>query len=80
MPLGIGPMELVIILVIVVLIFGAGKLPELGSALGRGMKEFKSAQKEITDIKESITLDPLAEPKPKPKAEQVETAGKVDKA
>jgi sec-independent protein translocase protein TatA len=36
-------MELVIILVIALMIFGAGKLPEVGSALGKGIKEFKKA-------------------------------------
>ena len=40
---GIGMTELIIILVIVLVIFGAGKLPEVGSALGRGIKNFKSA-------------------------------------
>ncbi len=35
--------ELLIILVIVVLIFGAGKLPQLGDALGRGIRNFKKA-------------------------------------
>jgi sec-independent protein translocase protein TatA len=41
---GIGPVggfELIIILVIVVLIFGVGKLPEVGGAVGRGIREFK---------------------------------------
>jgi len=57
----LGPLELAIILVIVVLIFGAGKLPELGSALGRTLKEFKSATREVDEIKEdvkqSVSLD-----------------------
>jgi sec-independent protein translocase protein TatA len=38
----VGPFELVIILVIVVLIFGVGKLPEVGGALGKGIREFKT--------------------------------------
>ena len=38
----LGWQELVIVLVIVVIIFGAGKLPEIGGALGKGIKEFKS--------------------------------------
>lgn len=42
----IGPMELVIILVIVLLIFGAGKLPQIGSALGKSMREFRKAKEE----------------------------------
>ncbi len=40
---GIGVPELLIILVIVVIIFGVGKLPEIGSALGKGIKGFKKA-------------------------------------
>ena len=40
-----GPWELVIILVIVIAIFGAGKLGSLGGALGRGVKDFRSAVK-----------------------------------
>ena len=59
----IGPTELIIILVIVVIIFGAGKLPEIGGALGKGMKEFKAATKELEGAKkdlESVT-DPLKE-------------------
>ncbi|MDI6797534.1 MAG: twin-arginine translocase TatA/TatE family subunit [Desulfatibacillaceae bacterium] len=40
---GLGMTELIIILVIVLIIFGAGKLPEIGSGLGRGIKNFKEA-------------------------------------
>lgn len=43
--MGLGPLglpELIVILVIVVLIFGVGKLPEVGGALGKGIREFKS--------------------------------------
>lgn len=39
----IGPMELIIILAILLLIFGAGKLAGVGSALGKGIREFKKA-------------------------------------
>jgi sec-independent protein translocase protein TatA len=41
--MGLGWPELVIILFIVVIIFGAGKLPEIGGAVGRGIKEFRTA-------------------------------------
>ncbi|HLA48168.1 MAG: preprotein translocase subunit TatA [Nitrospinae bacterium RIFCSPLOWO2_02_FULL_39_110] len=44
---GIGMPELIVILVIVLIIFGAGKLPEIGAGLGRGIKNFKKASKEI---------------------------------
>ena len=40
----IGPTELVIILFIILIIFGAGRLPEIGSALGRGIREFRKGQ------------------------------------
>ncbi|MDD5224597.1 MAG: twin-arginine translocase TatA/TatE family subunit [bacterium] len=42
----IGPTELIIILVIVLIIFGAGKLPDVGTAIGKGIRNFKKATKE----------------------------------
>ena len=47
---GVGPTELIIILFIVLVIFGAGKLPEIGGALGKGIKNFKKATKEPDEI------------------------------
>ena len=43
---GLGPWELIIILLIVVVIFGAGRLSEIGGALGRGIREFRTATKD----------------------------------
>ena len=48
---GIGMSELIIILVIVLVIFGAGKLPEVGSALGKGIKNFRDATKKEDESK-----------------------------
>jgi len=42
----IGPTELIIILVIVLIIFGAGKLPDVGTAIGKGIRNFKKATKD----------------------------------
>ncbi|NOZ27700.1 MAG: twin-arginine translocase TatA/TatE family subunit [Chloroflexi bacterium] len=42
----LGPMELIIILLIVLFIFGAGRLPELGGAIGRGIRDFRKALNE----------------------------------
>ena len=49
-----GPLELVIILVIALLILGPGKLPDVGAALGKSIKEFRKAS---SDIQESVTVD-----------------------
>lgn len=43
---GIGTQEMVIILILVLVIFGAGKLPEVGGALGRSLRSFKDGMKE----------------------------------
>lgn len=47
---GLGWIELIIILVIVLVIFGAGKLPEIGSGLGKGIRNFKKATKAEDEI------------------------------
>jgi len=44
---GIGIQELLVILLICLLIFGAAKLPEIGRALGKTIKEFKKSMKDI---------------------------------
>jgi sec-independent protein translocase protein TatA len=58
---GIGIPELIIILVIILLIFGAGKLPELGNSLGKAIKGFKTAvdssEKEHDDTVEVKKVD-----------------------
>jgi sec-independent protein translocase protein TatA len=43
---GIGMPELIIILVIILIIFGAGKLPEIGSGIGKAIKNFRGASEE----------------------------------
>lgn len=45
----IGPQELIIVLVVVVLMFGGTKIPELMKGLGKGIKEFKNASKSEDD-------------------------------
>ena len=50
----LGPPELIIILVIILVVFGAGKLPEIGGALGKGVREFKNATKEIEGAKDDV--------------------------
>jgi sec-independent protein translocase protein TatA len=55
---GIGIPELVIILIIILIIFGTGKLPEIGGALGKGIRNFKKATKESP---EEIDVTPKGE-------------------
>ena len=51
----IGIPELLIILVVVLLVFGANRLPEMGSAMGKGIREFKRGIKDVTkSIDESV--------------------------
>ena len=57
---GIGPLELVLILVIVLIVFGAGKLPQIGDALGRSIKNFKRAQQGLDEIDVHPETDALA--------------------
>jgi sec-independent protein translocase protein TatA len=40
-PFGLGPVELILILAIVVIVFGVGRLPEVGGAIGRSIREFR---------------------------------------
>ncbi|MET0491044.1 MAG: twin-arginine translocase TatA/TatE family subunit [Acidimicrobiales bacterium] len=49
-----GPLELVIILVIALLILGPGKLPDVGAALGKSIREFRKAS---TDVQDAVKLD-----------------------
>ena len=71
---GIGMPELVIILVIILVIFGAGKLPEIGAGLGKGIKGFKKAvnnedEIDITPPKEEVSADTKTDTKPDTKSE-----------
>ena len=60
MPFGIGWQELLIVLVIVLVIFGASRVPEIGRAMGKGIREFRTA----------VTGDQDEETKDEPKAEE----------
>jgi sec-independent protein translocase protein TatA len=46
MPLNLGPVDIILILVIILVIFGAGRLPQAGTALGKTMKAFRTGKAE----------------------------------
>jgi sec-independent protein translocase protein TatA len=69
MPFGIGPVELIIVLVIALIVLGPGKLPDVGAALGKSIREFRKA---ASDVQEATTLEPAPRPAP-PAAEQPPT-------
>lgn len=52
---GLGVPELVLILIIGLVVFGPGKLPQIGNALGKSMHEFKDAVSGIDDVKKTVT-------------------------
>jgi sec-independent protein translocase protein TatA len=58
MPLGIHPGFLIVVLILVLIVFGPGKLPELGSAVGKAMREFRKA---TTDLQDEIKHSPSSE-------------------
>jgi sec-independent protein translocase protein TatA len=57
MPFNIGPFELLLVLILALLILGPGKLPEVGNALGRTIREFRKAS---TDVNETLTVEPAS--------------------
>ena len=59
MPFNIGPLELIVVLIIALIVIGPGKLPDVGSALGKSIREFRKAS---TDVKEATSLEPVKAP------------------
>jgi sec-independent protein translocase protein TatA len=58
---GLSPLHLILVLVIALLVLGPGKLPEVGAALGKSIREFRRA---TSDIQESVRLGALPAPVP----------------
>ena len=51
----IGPAELILIVILVLLLFGGKKIPELMKGLGQGLKEFKNATNEVENTKKEVS-------------------------
>jgi sec-independent protein translocase protein TatA len=56
-----GPLELIIVLVIALIVLGPGKLPDVGAALGKGIREFRKAS---SDLNDAARADPAPTPPP----------------
>jgi sec-independent protein translocase protein TatA len=54
-----GPLELIIVLVIALIVLGPGKLPDVGAALGKGIREFRRASSDLSD---AARVDPTPAP------------------
>lgn len=62
---GMGPWEIVLILVVVLLVFGAKRIPEIAQSLGKGITEFKRGVKDVqTEIENNVNVAPPPEPQP----------------
>lgn len=61
---GIGMPELIIILVIILIIFGAGKLPEIGAGMGKAIRNFKGASDEVETKPADKQIEEEPEEKP----------------
>jgi sec-independent protein translocase protein TatA len=76
--MGIGFPELMIILVIIMIIFGAGKLPEIGNAFGKSIKNFKKSMKEADEESAESATDQAAENTAQASATNPEAAKKEE--
>lgn len=56
----IGAPELILVIVLALIIFGPGKLPELGKAVGKTIKEFRRSSQDIVDEQEKAAGEPAA--------------------
>jgi len=75
-----GPTELIIILVIIIAVFGAGKLGDLGGAVGRGVKDFRSAVKDPEQEEEADDAPPQPVALATPKEDALEESNSPEEA
>ncbi len=59
--ISVGPLELIIVLAIALIVLGPGRLPEVGSAVGKTLREFRKA---VSDVQEETSLEPRAQAQP----------------
>jgi sec-independent protein translocase protein TatA len=79
MPFNIGPMEMIFVMVVLLLVFGAKRLPELGSGLGKGIREFKRSVRDMTDeIQKPETPNQIQAQPPRPQVAPVAESVQVE--
>lgn len=71
---GLGPMELIIVFLVILLIFGAKRIPEIAQGLGKGITEFKKAARDVTDEIETAANTPPSTPHVKNELKDQKTA------
>ena len=69
----LGMSEILVLLLIFLLVFGAKRLPEIGAAMGKGIREFKKSMREVTD-----EIDRPASPAQAPETRQLSTGQKSE--
>jgi sec-independent protein translocase protein TatA len=80
--MNLGPMEILVIFVVALLVFGPKKLPELGKSLGKGLSEFRRAsaelrgslEREMENIEHEVKMQETQAPSPAPTPAPVQTA------
>jgi sec-independent protein translocase protein TatA len=73
-PFGVGFPELIILLLVLLLVFGAKRLPEMGRSLGKGMREFKDG---VSGMEASVTEPESAQPAQLPATTSSPSASKI---
>lgn len=73
MPFNLGPLEMVFVVVVLLLVFGAKRLPELGSGLGKGIREFRNSMRDInSEIQPPENPNRIHEPVQRPQVRSAE--------
>ena len=83
MPFGVGFPELIILLIVLLLVFGAKRLPEMGRSLGKGMREFKECvsgmEASVTDTATHTPTPPAQLPAATPTTESTPSVAQVER-
>ncbi len=79
MPFNIGPFELLLVLILALLVLGPGKLPEVGSAIGKTLREFRRATSEVDETVKAADLNRPAPAKPAPEPAPAERTEVVER-